>query len=296
VNPAGALLLQSKHFERRVAEPPTLGRCPIPQMTVTIQDLDREMQIAEIMAAFDKPMSETARNFLQKTGLDYVRVVGCMKWLWLQWLSNGTKSFVCERVTAFVDDEIERLALSPLSHHRARHNLLLLQCAIFAAKGEQLLRLALQVVEASGFREFVPRNNGELYTSAWCGIFKHWILGDFERAAQQADIVWGSYRPPWLKAASKPLATPWLKQDWRAFLKAQKADFDRLWTSGRKNGIVGKETRAEIVVTVDFPVEQLWCWAHCGMALLAHRKGVEIATDPFWFPPHALECAPKDLA
>lgn len=91
------------------------------------------------------------------------------------------------------------------------------------------------------------------------------------------------------------LATPWLKRDWSAFLKAQRKDFERLWSSGRKNGTVRKETRTEMVVTVRmYPVEQVWCWAHCGMALLAHREGVEVATDPFWFPPHALKCVPLE--
>jgi hypothetical protein len=166
---------------------------------------------------------------------------------------------------------------------------------MFGSTRAQLLRLAGQVVDASGFKNYTPRNDGELYTSAWCGTFKYWILSDLKKAAKQAEIIWDSYRPPWLKAASKSLTAPWLKRDWGAFTKAQKKDFERLWSSGRKNGTVRKETSTEMVVTVDsYPVEQVWCWAHCGMALLAYREGVDVVTDPFWFPPHALKCVPLE--
>ena len=43
-----------------------------------------------------------------------------------------------------------------------------------------------------------------------------------------------------------------------------------------------------------YNVQQLWCWAHCGLALLAYRAGAEVATDPFWFPSHALQCGPVE--
>jgi hypothetical protein len=35
-------------------------------------------------------------------------------------------------------------------------------------------------------------------------------------------------------------------------------------------------------------IDQEWCWNNCGMAMLACRQGAEVATDPFWFPSHAL--------
>jgi hypothetical protein len=56
--------------------------------------------------------------------------------------------------------------------------------------------------------------------------------------------------------------------------------------------MVISEDDQEVVVNMDVvhSLPQLWCWAHCGMALLAHRQGIEVATDPFWFPLHALKC------
>jgi len=104
-----------------------------PPMNLTIQQLKRSAEIAEIMAAFEKPIDQVTRKFLLETGLDHVRVVGCLKWLWFQWLLNGAPSLVRDRVAAFVADEITRLNLSPQFDERPRHNLLLLHCAIFAS-------------------------------------------------------------------------------------------------------------------------------------------------------------------
>lgn len=262
-------------------------------MNLTVEHLERATGIAESMASFGKPLDDVNKQYLLNRGLDYVSVVGCLKWLWFQCLSKGSATKIRKTVTQFVEDEMERQKISPQFHHRARHDVLLIQCAAFASSTAQLKALAGQVVDASGFGKFKPRNDGELYTSAWCGIFKYWILGEFKRANEQAEIAWGAYRPPWLKAGAKPLTIPWIKRDWDKFLVAQKKDFGRLWSSGRKNGALRKETTAETTVTVDrFPVEQVWCWAHCGMALLAYRTGVDVLTDPFWFPPHALKIVP----
>lgn len=173
-------------------------------MNLTVEQLEHSAETAEIMASFERPIDQITREYLLNKGLDYVRVVGCMKWLWFQWLLNGPESVIRDRVAAFVADGMERQNLSPQFHHRPRHDLLLLHCAIFASTQAQLLKLAERVVDASGFKSFTPRNDGELYTSAWCGVFKYWILGDLKRAAKQAEIIWGSYRPPWLKAGSKP--------------------------------------------------------------------------------------------
>lgn len=264
-------------------------------MNLVIEKLEDSTRIAGTMASFGKPMDQATRDYLLHEGMDYVRVVGCLKWLWFQWLSKAPAQVVRERIEAFVSDGMERQRLSPLFYNRPRHDLLLLHCAIFGSSPAQLVRLAKQVVDASGFKAYTPQNDGELCECAWCGAFKYWILGDFDKAAKQAEIIWGAYRPPWLNAATKKLAIPWLKRDWDGFVKGQKKDFERLWSGGRKNGTVRRETSSEIVVTVDsYPVEKVWCWAHCGMALLAFRQGVRVATDPFWFPPHALKCVPLE--
>lgn len=122
-------------------------------------------------------------------------------------------------------------------------------------------------------------------------MLKYWILDDTEKVLRQSSIIWGAHRDKGVLAAPKALVTPWIKRDWEAFIKAQKNDFEKLWQRARKDGWTVKgETATEVVVTTErYQIEHQWCWAHCGMAMLAHRQGVTVATDAFWFPPSAIE-------
>jgi hypothetical protein len=179
---------------------------------------------------------------------------------------------------------------SPGYDYLALHDFYLLHCAIFCASDLQLKTVAERVADASGDKGEKPLDNGELYAAAWCGMMKYWILGDQGKAVQQSEIIWGAYREKGIFAAPKPLVTPWLKRDWKAFVKAQQKDFEKLWNRARKDHwTVKAENSTEIVVTTErYQIEHQWCWAHCGMALLAHRQGAEVATDPFWFPRNAI--------
>ena len=217
----------------------------------------------------------------------------CIDWIWCQW-HLGTPGYeISNRVESFVIRGMEMHERYSVHEMRCLHDLLLIHCAIFASNQAQLRKLAERAVNTAGFGNEPPRNNGELYAAAWCGMLKHWILGETEKAAQQSQLIWSSYRPAYFRASTKPLVSKWLEGDWKGFVKEQNKDFTKLWVRARKDGTVISENESETVVSLrGFPVEQLWCWAHCGMAMLAHRKGVEVATDPFWFPPHALTCVP----
>lgn len=94
-------------------------------------------------------------------------------------------------------------------------------------------------------------------------------------------------------AAPKPLVIPWLKRDWAAFAKQQQKDFEKLWNRARKDRwTVKSENSTEVVVTTErYQIDHMWCWAHCGMALLAHREGAQVVTDPFWSPAASKENA-----
>jgi hypothetical protein len=261
---------------------------------LTVQDLQEKSQRAETMARFGEPVTPEMREYLLEDGFVSGMAVACMDWIWCQWLAGAPIGEVRRRVESVVDRGMEMQDISPLFLNRPTHDLFLLHCAIFASSASQLKKLSNRVVDASGYKQYTPRNDGELYESAWCGMLKHWILGDYNKAAQQAEIVWGAYRFPNLRASTKPLVTPWLKQDWKCFVAQQKKDFVKLWERIRKDRWcpIKMESSNEIIVSVDrFSPKQSWCWAHCGMGILAHRAGVEVATDDFWFPPHALKCA-----
>jgi len=266
-------------------------------MKLTVKDLQGKSQRAEALARFGEPITLTLREYLLEDGFEESTAVSCMDWIWCQWLSGAPIEEVRGRVEGVVNRGMEMQDISPLFRKRPSHDLFLLHCAIFASSTSQLKKLAERVVDASGYKQYTPRNDGELYESAWCGMVKHWILGDRDKAAQQAEIVWGAYRFPNLKASTKPLVAPWLKQDWKSFMTQQRKDFIKHWDRIRKDRWcpIQKEDSEKIIVSVDrFSPKQSWCWAHCGMALLAYREGAEVATDPFWFPPHALKCVPLE--
>lgn len=261
-------------------------------MNVKVLHLGESSAKAASQAEFDKPIDDLMRVGLLKSGLNASahRSSNCMGWIWRQWLAATSKEAISRKVEPFVSRGLELRELSQSYHMLPLNDLFLLHCAIFASSDSQLQMVAEQVADAAGDKGERPSDNGELYAAAWCGMMKYWILGDDSKAAQQAALIWGARREQGVFAAPQPLVTPWLKRDWDAFMKAQRKDFEKLWQRARKDcWTVKAENSTEIVVTTDrYQIRHQWCWAHCGMAMLAHRKGAEVATDPFWFPPSAI--------
>jgi hypothetical protein len=247
----------------------------------------------EGFAQFDVAIQDSDLRFLLGSGLKDAahRAASCMGWVWRQWLAGVPKRDLTGRGERFVERGLELRTRSSSYHLLALHDLYLLHCAIFASGAAQLRRVAEQIADVSGDKGQKPLDDGELYAAAWCGMMKYWILGDDKKAAEQSALIWSAYREPGIFAAPKPLVTPWLKRDWAAFAKQQQKDFDKLWTRARKDRwTVKAENSTEIVVTTErYQIEHMWCWAHCGIAMLAHREGVKVINDPFWFPAVALE-------
>lgn len=261
-------------------------------MKLTVEGLEWEAEKAEILAEFSNPLSKIDIEVLRDDGFSAARGMArhCMKWVWMQWLLAGDAKAIRQKVGASVEKGLAMRSKSNHFHMRAVADLYLLHCAIFASSQAQLERVAVRVVDSSGIGDHKPvARFGELYASAWCGMLKHWILGDLKRAEEHAELIWSAYRDASFAAAPKRLVMPWLNGDWSGFMKAQRKDFEKLWARGRKDGTVRSESGEDILVTVErYPLEQKWCWAHCGLAMLAHRKGIEVAADAFWFPSHAL--------
>ena len=185
-----------------------------------------------------------------------------MGWIWRQWLSGASKKAISQKVEPFVVRGLELRDLSQSYHMLPLHDLFLLHCAIFASEESQLRLVAERVADASGDKGGTPLDDGELYAAAWCGMMKHWILGDDIKVAQQAALILASKRQQGVFAASKQLATPWLNRDWGAFVKAQQKDFDKLWQRIRKDGwTIKSENSVEVVMTTDrYRIRHQWCW------------------------------------
>ena len=216
---------------------------------------------------------------------------GCLGWIWCQWLDRTPPEIIEKQVEFVVERGMEMQRKSSDQNYRCLHDLWLLNCAALASSESQLLRLARSVVDSKGDRQ-APRNNGELFAAAWCGTLKHWILGDLKQAEAELKIVGTSYRYDIAKLALKPMAAKWLAGNWKGFAKEQQKDFTALWERLTKYRLAAPRGENEIVIQFDrlgVPGTG-WCWSHCGLAMLAHRRGHPVITDPFWFPPHALKC------
>lgn len=271
----------------------------MPSKKLTILGLESQTRIWETLAHFPDSLSSRSIGSHRIDDMENGGSlgVGCMGWVWGQWLANGDVSRIRSRISAFVERGMSMQRTSSNSRRRAQNDLFLLACASFASNSQQLEELAQQSVDAAGWGSFSPKDNGELHTSAWSGMLKHWILENYQEAVKQSEIIWNSHRDPTWRGAAKPVVVPWLKLRWDSFAMEQKKDFEKLWARSRKDRTVISEKPHEVIVSLErthWPVSELWCWAHCAMALLAHRKGAEVATDPFWFPPHAVKCVPMD--
>ncbi len=265
-------------------------------MKITVTDLEDSVRTAEIMARFGDPITEATARGLLKVGLRdaAVRAVGCVGWIWRQWLLVTPKEEISARVEPFVERSLQLRDMASTYVGVALHDLFLLHCAIFACTNEQLREVAERIADASGDKGQKPADDGELYAAAWSGMMKYWILGEQEKAVEQAEQIWDSYHDPANRAAAKTLVNPWLNRDWGGFNKRQQEDFAKRWKGAHKFSNFSEDTNGISMSAKIRPFEQLWCWAHVGMALLAYRfHGAEVAIDPFWFPSHALKCVER---
>ena len=279
-------------------------------MNLTISNLANKVSDWGAMAQFGTHLDQTSLDYLKRTGFGdgKTRSFGCLGWIWGQWLAKTPPADIRKLVEPFVERGMEMQSLSTKFEKRPLHDLLLLHCAIFACSDDHLKRLAERLVDSSGNKgywltkgaelderawsgiRYWPRDDGELYASAWVGMLKYSILGDQAKAASESEIIWKAKKDIAFKASTKQLVSPWLKGDWETFRKNQKKDLEKHWERARKHGAAkGDDQQCEVNLS-QFSVTQSWCWAHCGLALLARRQGVEVATDPFWFPPHAVTC------
>lgn len=271
-------------------------------MNLKVLGLPERIQIVESLVRFDEPLTKSDLDFLAGNGLQDAehRAANCLGWIWRQWLIGAPRNVLLRRIEPFVERGLEWRKRSRSYDYLPRHDLFLLHCAIFASSDSLLKNVAEQVADAHGDKGIKPMDygSGELYTAAWCGMLKYWILGDDEKAVEQSNFIWGAYRDKQVLAAAKPLVIPWLRRDWTPFVKAQQKDFEKLWNRARRDGwTVRREDSNQTIVTTDrYQIRHQWCWAHCGMAVLAHQRGVEVATDPFWFPATALADTPDQSA
>jgi hypothetical protein len=252
---------------------------PVSAKRIKVLSLSESARKAGDLAEFEKPINESMKVGLLKSGLKGAahRTSSCMGWIWRQWLLGVPKEALARCVGPFVERGLELRERSQSYDYLALHDLYLLHCAIFACSNTQLNTVAERIADASGDKGQKPLDNGELYAAAWCGMMRYRILGDERRATHQSELIWEAYRDKGVFAAPKPLVLPWLKRDWKAFARCQQKDFEKLWNRARKDcWTVKSENSTEIVVTTErYQIEHQWCWVALrnGIAGTSSRRG-----------------------
>lgn len=259
-------------------------------MSLTIEDLAQQGNVFEKMVQFGKPFSQLELNLLKNDGFSVARskASSCMAWIWTQWLLKADGEKVERIVSDFVARGLETHKLTSNFHYRTLHDLFLLHCAIYASSDSQLEAVAKAVVDSSGAYGSVPRNDGALYHGAYCGMLKYSILEDQSSCEKEYQVMKDAYIDPF-RGAAKPLIKTWIEKNYDGFIRNQVKDFERLWQFADKHRIVVQNGGDKTLQLRKISTEQNWCWGHCGLAMLFHRKGAKVATDELWFPATALE-------
>ncbi len=265
-------------------------------MKTELVDLEKISERWELSCRFGESFDERRVKNLAKFGFadGAIRSERCIAWVWTQWIFGKTTSELSKKVSLSLHRGVGLREYPHVFNDKPLHDLLLIVSASLGGTESDLKEVAECVMDGSGDGNLRASDINEVHLCAWTGMFKYWVLGERDRAVSEAEAIWKTRPHPSIKGAAASLVNPWLAGDWDAFRKRQRKDFSRLWAWAKKNKIVIEKKTKRIV---DFPrlvlVKERWCWAHCAMAMLAARQGVEVETDELWFPPTALLMGPK---
>ncbi len=261
-----------------------------------IRDLEFRSNQWELDCRFGEILDEQDLEYLKHEGFadGGWRSECCIGWIWSQWLSGHCTAKLSGNISLNVRRGLDLRTYPHVFKDKPLHDLLLIVSASLGGTESDLKGVAECVMDGSGDGNLRASDINEVHLCAWTGMFKYWVLGERDRAFSEAEAIWKTRPHPSIKGAAASLVNPWLAGDWDAFRKRQRKDFSRLWAWAKKNKIVIEKKTKRIV---DFPrlvlVKERWCWAHCAMAMLAARQGVEVETDELWFPPTALLMGPN---
>lgn len=272
---------------------------PTPGKALVLINVDERVRQLFELAKLGKSFDEDDRIGLCKAGLDwpYSYAKWALGWIWHQWLLKTSGDIIRREISIFVERGLEMRERAQSYLKLPHHDLLLLHCALFACDDNQLAKVVSAIGDSSGDKGAKPVDigggavaTGEIYAAAWSGFLKHSLLGNSERAREEYHLIWTTKRDPQFIAAPKALPAAWVKKDWKAFVKQQQKDFDRLWATARKhNWSVKSENEHQVMVyTGGYKFGHMWCWSHIGLAIMAQRLGADVITDPLFFPANAL--------
>lgn len=261
---------------------------------VVVANLDKELASAqrcvEMVISFPDGIKYSGQARAKPFVGGYVRADFCLRWLWLNWLSETQNPAA---LTAARDAVVYSRALQqeiPDRYFRGRHDSYCVHLAASAGMHDVLPELAERLAWAQDSSELHQRAE-----EAWSGLWRFILLGDKPKAKEQAEILYSAHRPMGVRLPRKPLVKAWLDEDWKAFRQAQKKSFKQLWDHRRKAiWRTDAGIRSSILKEDDNVVELVLydtlnsSWQENGIALHLRHQGIEIETDPLWLPVSAL--------
>ena len=128
-------------------------------MEIRILSSEKRVRVWGSMAQFGIPLDPISLDYLKKDGFGggEARAIGCIGWIWGQWLSKTPPAEIQRQVEPFVDRGMEMQTLSTKFEKRPLHDLLLLHCAIFSCGDARIKKLAERVVASAAALVLSPR-------------------------------------------------------------------------------------------------------------------------------------------
>src|SRR5256885_1417914 len=97
-------------------------------MVLEVENLSLRERIWRIMARFGMPLDKNALDYLKEEGLGdgATRAIGCLGWIWTQWLLETPGPTILKEVQIFVDRGLEMQKVSRKFYERPLNDVYLL--------------------------------------------------------------------------------------------------------------------------------------------------------------------------
>ena len=258
------------------------------QRAAKLHDLDYVSNREELFGRFDKSYEATydldGREFVDSTDV----CQRALSWVWYQWLGEPNSERVAKVLNSTLQKSLCLLAASKAEYFRADHDVRCASMATMSADASTIRELAEKLICADS------KGDSDQVLKAWSGVWKFSFFGDWTKAREQAEFLFGAPRPLNLRLPRRPVVRAWLDQDWGRLEKALSASYSKMWQGVRKyRGAI-----FHMPEEVEFSLKSISAstdmhWQENAFAILAHRNGMKMPADSLWLPQSALECASK---
>lgn len=257
-------------------------------IAATPRDLENIIKREEFFAQLSKSYEDTyprdGREFVAATYVCQSTLI----WAWCLWLKGGDLERIRDGVSSTLQKSRRLLGDSKNDYFRADHAV---RCASLAATFGDLesLRILADLLPSAE-----SETSSDLCLIAWSGVWKYSIQGHWEKAKQQANLLFEAGSPINLRLPRRPVVRAWVDHDWPGFQKAIASSYGKMWKG------LSKQRSTVILPTseVEFSLSGMsastdFHWQENAFSMMAKRLGVEVPSDSLWLPEMALSAAER---